>query len=752
MAAFCIQPHLAEKLKEAAKAGVVNIEKMYTMSSAERRGLFEKYVDPETAKGVNTGFEKAMASEQQNAIGKWVNDTFNTREKSKPAFKDILQKVKDLNEKGILSPEHEKAFLEDLVAEKLGVSVSKEEAGNIVKLSDDISKHENNISPVGSRTLEYYEAKRKMEDYLQSLTPAHNLRVFTSTIGRGAMLLSVKSPLVNVVSNSLIGFTEAAERRIINRKFNGFNGKLANEYRKYAVKVFDKTGYDLSRFQAFNGDRMITGEDITHSQGKGAIRKVGRFFEDVAFNKMQGSPDARFAAWHFTDSANLSSSVVALSEGLKGDVAKERASTILKDAFKESPDTKEGQFVRAQAEADALYATFTNKSLASEVALKLRGIVNTATGDFRLGDVTDPFVKTPANVLSAGLDYSGATVTAKMATGILKTLNDVAHGKEFDKDNFANVNKFMIRAGLGLTFAYLISEMINPKDFIGQYPTSPNEQNLFKLQNGVTNSIRIGDKWISLDYLSVLGAPLLGFLYAKKYGTGGGADAAYRYSQGVQSTLQNLPGINTLVQAYKYISTQPTKNATVNQQVDSAAKAALGAFTSRIIPGGVNDIANMTDEYKRTTDKSDVFSALRNQIPGLREGSPISKNLFGDAQKTEPWLSTMLFGSRVKTQQDSKVLNELVRLNADGNLPSITDVSGTKTMGDLESQIGKDKFKQATDYFGTSLKANMLDTINSDDYKVASTTLDQKVMLDKTKAKTLKQTLDQFGYVKPSKL
>lgn len=751
MAAFCIQPHLAEKLKEAAKAGAVNIEKMYTMSSEERRGLLEKYVDKGTAQGVNAGFEKAMASEQKNAIGKWVNDTFNTKEKSKPAFKDVLQKVKDLNERGLLTPTSEKAFLEDLVSEKLGVSVTKEEAGQIAKLTDEIGKHENTVSPVGTHTMDYYKAKRAMEDYLQSLTPAHNLRVFTSTIGRGAMLLSVKSPLVNVVSNSMLGFAQVAERRILNRKFNGYNSGFANEFRKYTISVYKETGYDLSRFQSFNGDRMVTGEDITHSQGKGPVRAIGRFFEDVAFNKMQGLPDAAFAAFHFSDSANLSSSVVALSEGLKGTAAKERALTILKDAFKEAPETKEGQYVRAQAEGDALYATFTNKSLASEVALKLRGIVNTATGDFRLGDVADPFVKTPANVLSAGLDYSGATVTAKMATGILKSLNDVAHGKEFDKTNFANVNKYMIRAGLGLTFAYLISEMINPKDFIGQYPTTPNEQNLFKLQNGVTNSIKIGDKWVSLDYLSTFGAPLLGFLYAKKYGSGGAIDAAYRYSQGIQSTLQNLPGINTLVQAYKYVSTAPTKGVTANTQVTNAGKAALGALTSRIIIGGVNDLANMTDTYKRTTDKSDVFSAVKNQIPGLREGLPISKTLFGDAQKTEPWLSTLLFGSRVKTQQDSQILNELVRLNQDGNLPSITDVSGMKTMGDLSNQIGKEKFNQATDYFAKSLKTNMTETINSDDYKAASSTLDQKVLLDKTKAHTLKQTLDQFGYVKPAK-
>jgi hypothetical protein len=751
MPAFCIRPELADKLKTAAKAGDIAIEKMYTMSSAERRALFEKYVDKDTAHGVNGGFEKAMASEQQSAIGKWVQDTFNSVEKKKPEYKDVLKKVDELKEKGLLTPENETAFLEDLVAEKLGVTVTKDEAGTIAHLSDTIAKVQNDVSPVGTHTIEYYKAKRKMDNYVQSLTPASSLRVFTSTIGRGVMLTSIKSPLVNVVSNSMLGFVQLAERRILNRRFNGFNADVANEFRKYSTQVFKDTGYDLSRFQSFGGDRMITGEEITHSQGKGAVRAIGRFFEDTVFSKMMGLPDAAFASFHFTDSANLASSVLALSEGMTGKAAKERALVIMKDAFKEAPETKEGQYVRAQAEADALYATYTNDSLMSRLSLGMRGLVNQASGDFRLGDVTDPFVKTPANVIAAGLDYSGLTVTAKTADGILRSLYDVAHKKSFDKENFAGVSKYMVRAGLGMTFAWAVSQLIKPEDFIGQYPTSPNEQQLFKIRNGVENSIRVGDTWVSLDYLGVLGAPLLGFLYAKKYGNGGAIDAAYRYAQGVNTTLQNMPGIDTLTAAYEYIKKEPDKDTGVEDAASELQKNALETLTSRIIPGGVSDLANMTDTYRRTTDKADIFSAVKNQLPKIRKGSEISRTAFGDPQTTEQWVSTMLFGSRVKTAKDSQLINELVRLKADGNLPSLTDPSNKKQMADLRSQIGNDTFKQAKQYFGENLKTNMTKALTTEKYKKADSTLEQKSILDNVKAKTLKQTLDHYNYKKPPK-
>lgn len=814
MAAFCIPRHLVAKLKQAAKEGEINIEKMYGMDSKERRDLFEKYVDPETAQGINTGFEKAMSSDQQNALAGWVNNTFKEKTKELPKGKYLLKQIKEfyeskrisskvyeelkqlkdsktkdifskidelqkegllnievanslkklnvpkeillkkiyeLQKEGLLTPEGERAFLEDAVTEKLGGRITADEAKTINDLSVDLEKHAQNVSEFNTNTMEYFQAKRKIEDYVDSLTPASNLRVFTSTIGRGAMLLSVKSPLVNVISNSVMGFLSAAERRITQRRFNGFNSDVAGKFSKFSADVYRKTGYDLSRFQAFEGGRKSLGEEYAHSQGKGLFRKIGRFYEDVAFNKLQGLPDAMFAAFHFSDSANLSSSMLALKEGLKGKEAKTRALDIMKDAFNTSPTTKEGQYVRAQAEADALYATYTNKTIASETGLKLRGVLNTATGDFRLGDINDPFVKTPANVIAAGLDYSGVALTTKMATGILKVLNDVAHRKSFDKNNFANINKLMIKSGLGLTFAYTISQMIKPQDFLGQYPTTDKERQLLSLRNGTTNAIRVGNTWVSLDYLGPLGAPLIGFLYAKKYGGRNTLDDMWRFGQGATSGLQNFPGWNMVAQSYKYITTPPSDKVDAKQAGFDTGKAMLSTVTSRIIPGIVSDIAKMGDPYVRSTDKNSLTSTLQSQLPHFREDLPISKTVFGDEQKTEPWLSTLLFGSRVKTNQDSQVINELVTLNQQDSLPSITDVAKTSPRAkELKSQIGDEKFTRAMDYMGKNLKNNFLETMKNPEYQSA-TSQEKQNKLNKVKESTFKDMLDTYGYVKPEK-
>lgn len=759
MAAFCIRPDLAEKLKEAARSGAINIEKMYSLSSADRRALFEKYVDPQTAKGVNAGFEKAMASEQQSAIAKWVKDTFTTQEKKSPQYNGIITKVNDLNQQGLLTPDNEKAFLQDIVSQKLGATVTPEEAKQIAIRSDNLQAAAKKITTPGSfednpqAQIEYFKAQDEINKYVQSLTPNSNLKVFTGTFGRAMMVATIHSPFLNVESHTVEGFLATAERRLVDRNIRTLNNSLVRKYMNFANKVFDASEYDLSRFEALGGDKKTMGEDVMHSQGPGPMRKLGRLSEQLIFKNLHGKLYQRFAAFHFADSANLKTTAIAYAEGLTGEAAKARANELFKDATSLQPKTPQGKIIRAQAQADALRATFTNKSIISDTSLQMRKVANTATGDYRIGDLEVPFAKIPANVLGASLDYAGISLTAKLSIGIAKTLKQVVGREPFDKENFADVNRYFVRAGLGLMFAYAISSLIKPTDFIGAYPTNPTEKQLLSQQNGVANSIRVGNKWISLDYLAVLSAPLLGFLYAKKYGSKTPLDYIYQYGRGATQSLENIPGLQQIANAYTVLHTPPTKKDTASTAFATVGKQTLSALTSRIVPGLLSDIAKMTDPYQRAVAKTSIFAGIQKNIPGLRQGLPIKRDLFGTAQKTEPWLSTFLFGSRVKTVNDSKVLQELVSLDKQGALPSITDISTSSTrVKQLKTQIGPTQFNQAMQYFGKNLKQNMLQTIESPNYQTAQTPQDKQAMLNKAKEATVKQMLSAYGYVKPLKV
>ena len=86
-----------------------------------------------------------------------------------------------------------------------------------------------------------------MDDYLHSLAPANRLKIATGIIGRGMMLASVKSPLLNIGSNIEIGATEAITRRLSGGGFDGTDNGLAMDYIKMVNKVYQETGYDMSR-------------------------------------------------------------------------------------------------------------------------------------------------------------------------------------------------------------------------------------------------------------------------------------------------------------------------------------------------------------------------------------------------------------------------------------------------------------------------------------------------------------------------
>ena len=273
---------------------------------------------------------------------------------------------------------------------RLGATITAQEASTIADKATKLQELAKDTSKFGTPTIEYFEARKDMENYLESLNPSSRLKVLTSIIGRASMLASFKSPLLNIESNTIQAFLTGAERRINSRSFSGSNNSYAGEYIKFVNEVYKKSGYDISRMRTISGEQTVRGENIITSEGSGTIRRAGRFYEDIVFKGLMGAPDVAFSSVHFADSANLTSSKLADSMGLKGKAKKDKALAIFKDATSIDPKTPEGRKVREQAIADAEYATYTNESHLSNIALGIRKLLNIATGDVRLGDQMMP--------------------------------------------------------------------------------------------------------------------------------------------------------------------------------------------------------------------------------------------------------------------------------------------------------------------------------------------------------------------------
>ena len=760
---FCLPVVIADEMKKAARLGKFKIADLYDMESKARQDEFATVVDRETAKAINTAFEEAISKKtipaQQRALKAWAEHTFKGKE-NKPKFNDVITKINNLEKEGLLTPESEKAFLSDFIEKKLGASITTEEAKFIVekskKMEQSFSKIKDNFGIPGvddKGHMEYLLHRREMDNYLDSLTPSSNLRVITSTIARGNMLLRIASTLVNINSNNIEGAIGAIVRRFSERTIKGDNTQEIGKYIKFNAEIFRKTGYDLSRMVSIESGKKILGEESANSQGKGLVHAAGRWYEDKVFNLSQGLPDNAAASAAFADRSDLMATRLVRHAGLKGENAKKRGLEIIQDSMRIEPQTKEGALVRQISRIDAERSTNTDKRILAEKLLKFRQILN--IGDLRFGDMNIPFVKTTANAIQSSLETSGITVAPKAIANMIKMVKLVREGEswgEASKESFSGFGETMVRAGLGTIAAFLIANAVKKEDYVGIYPLSGKERELFGLKNSPANSIRINGKYYSLDWFGPMAAPLIGFLNAKKYGTDI-PNSLFFYGQGAGYQILKAPGVDYIYKSIDslkgYLTSQ--KGTTPKEIGLDLANYSVDFIKSRFIPGFAQTIAELQDNVVRdTSSKGDILAPLKSVVPVLRQTLPEKRNVFGETTATEG-INALIFGGRLKTANESPLLSELDRLSESGNLPSISDVSRTSSRAkDLRVQIGEERFSQAMQVYGSKMKSEMEKIIRSPEYRKSDDEKKQNI-LDKVKTDQFNIMLKRAGYRKPKK-
>jgi hypothetical protein len=732
----CIPLATAEEMKKALRNGDIVIKDLYNMDSVQRREAFEKFASKDLSKEINTMFEKAMVSKQKTALKDWADKVFSPKEKEGQGYKDVIQKIEDLDSVGALGDQNAKGFLSDLVSDSLGITVSPEQIKEISTRAKDLEEKFNLPTNDGIPSVEYWSARKGMDDYIASITPTNALKVTTSISGRGAMLFSIKSPLTNIISNTVQGITQAFERRIASGQYKGANGDFALEYVKKVTDIYQKSGYDISRMESIGDGQKRRGEEQTSAQGPGVARAIGRWYEDVVFKQLMGAPDVVSSSVAFADSANLSSTKIA-----GGDKAK--ALEIFKDATRIDPQTVNGEIVRAQAIADAKYSTYTNDGGYSDFAMAIRSALNNATGNIRLGDQLMPFVKTPANVVQAGVDAAGVGVIR----AAFKLQEAVKEMKQGNGDPMKDVVRLAVRSGLGMTLATMLAFMFDTDDFTGEYEGMTQKgRDMAKAKNAPYNSIKMGDKYVSLDYFGPLASSFVGIMYARKYGESL-PSSIFQYGIGVGTQALKVPGLRDFGDLVQNITNAVQRG----KMVDVAGKLTdegIAYVRARVVPAIVNDFAKGTDLVERDTGR-DALAKVKSSIPGLRQSLPEKINqLTGESVKGEGLALTLLFGSRVKTATNNPVVSEISSLYEADATPTISDISySSKRMKELKEQIGNDSFNDALKFYGEQFSEKAEKLIESGSYKASDNDKKRKE-LNKVREQSLDRTLSKFGYKK----
>lgn len=553
----------------------------------------------------------------------------------------------------------------------MNLTVSEEEAEALNEKILKLKKHLGEVDLTKDINADAWQALKDVQDAYNALNPASNLALMTSTVGRGAMLSAPATYVLNIVSNAETYLVEKAVRRIkFGTKETLVSDRLKKQYDKQAKEAYNISGITLStavpeeiKKPSYQGERVLS------FSGEGKVRELSRFVEKWVFKYGLGYPDMMFKNAAFIDTVDLLASKYAQKRAdLEGRNAVDIANEVFEDATKIQPKTEIGAEIRKQAIQEALIVTFTNNSEISKASLKIRNVINSATGDAMLGDIIMPFVKTPANVASLGLQY--AFGSAYSVLNIKKIAEDIRKGEMSDISRDAIT--YAMRNGLGMALAFAVGSLLDDDDFIPPYASaSMKDRELARLKNAPYNSIKFGNSYVSLDYFGVFAAPLVGALMAKR------DDNMASYLKGAGYQAMQIPGLKEISSAYKTIETSVKDSG---QALEDIKDATVDAIIARVVPNALNVVENMIDPYFRETRENKMLGRIAPFV--LPEKQFLAAQ--GSVEKTfGDKLRLFLTGSRAKRAIDNDLTEELTRLNNTGNGVTLTEVTRSSAFKNL---------------------------------------------------------------------
>ncbi len=167
--AFCLPKFASEIFKQKLISGEIDPMKLNELSSAERRSFFETFLSPDHAQQTNALFEsKLLLKNQQEGLINWAKQLSGLKPEAK---RDLISRVSKMDE--LLNPANEEGFLADLAAQKLGTSVTLDEARNITELSKNVQNTKTQIAPDSPlrspERLQYGTSLALFKEYIEGL-------------------------------------------------------------------------------------------------------------------------------------------------------------------------------------------------------------------------------------------------------------------------------------------------------------------------------------------------------------------------------------------------------------------------------------------------------------------------------------------------------------------------------------------------------------------------------------------------------
>lgn len=483
-----------------------------------------------------------------------------------------------------------------------------------------------------------------------------------------SMLTNPTTHIRNIMGNAIQmgarkiknGIGTALERAVI--KDQSQRTKAVNVDKD--LKAFAKGQYETDQSAAMGSGKY---SDATAAGIEREIQSKRKMFrgEDVLSRAVQGIGDLNSRALDYEDVIfNRAAYVDSFAQALqaKGVTAAEA------HAGTRSADV---EAARAYAIEEAQRATYRNTTALSE-ALSQFGRYEGDNPVKRAGsfvaDALFPFRKTPANILTTGLDYS----PIGLVKGIKEAMVDVKSGKCTAADAVDSIASGLTGTGILALGAYLAAEGFFGATLHVRAGDDDKEEAFEKSMGGQDYAIQIGDKSYTLDWAVPAAMPLFaGAAIMESVRKGGGTfDALVDSLLGMQDVVLETSMLSSLNDLISYWSYADNK---VGYLLDRAASSYAGQY----IPTIGSKAASVFDDTVRksyvekgtgqlSSDVNYFLQGAAKKVPGARNQLQPSIDLWGNevsnGSAPERVFQSFLSPGFLKAQDNSPATQEIRRL------------------------------------------------------------------------------------------
>lgn len=427
------------------------------------------------------------------------------------------------------------------------------------------------------------------------------------------------------------------------------------------LKAFAKGQYETDQSAAMGSGKY---SDATAAGIEREIQSKRKMFkgEDVLSRAVQGIGDLNSRALDYEDVIfNRAAYVDSFAQALqaKGVTAAEaHAGTRAADV----------EAARAYAIEEAQRATYRNTTALSE-ALSKRGRYDASDNIVERGIsfVTDallPFRKTPANILTTGLDYS----PIGLGKGIKEAMFDVKSGKCTAADAVDSLASGLTGTGIFALGAYLAAEGL----LHVRAGDDDKEEAFEKSMGGQDYAIQIGDKSYTLDWALPAAMPLFaGAATEKSYEKGGGTFVSLVDSlKNIGSVIWETSMLSALNDLISYWSYADDPGAYL---ISKAASSYAGQYIPTIgskVASAFDDTVRKSYVEKGTgqlsSDVNYFLQGAAKKVPGARNQLQPLVDMWGsevsNGSAPERVFQSFLSPGFLKAQDNSPATQEIRRL------------------------------------------------------------------------------------------